>query len=54
MDNSVLYAPILTQMVFFQDIQVFPPISWIGLGGANLANLHIQTRKLQEVLLSKR
>jgi hypothetical protein len=44
---------LLTQMVFFQEIHIFRPSSWIGLYETKWAFLHLQNYDLQEVYLSK-
>jgi hypothetical protein len=43
----------LTQMVFFQEINVFFQLSWIGLLGTKCAFLHLEHFELHEVFLPK-
>jgi hypothetical protein len=44
---------LLTQMVFFRDIHVFPQLCWTGQFGANSSYIHLENYDFQEVFLSK-
>jgi hypothetical protein len=44
---------LLTQMVFFWEINVILQLSWKGLFGTNIAYLHLENPKWQVVFLSK-
>ena len=44
---------LLAYVVLLGEVHMFLELSWIGLFGANIAYVHLETPQLQEVFLSK-